>query len=542
LGDTADAYFADGVTDAVRGKLTGLDGLTVIARASSVTYRGTTKPPAAIARELGVRYLLTGTVRFAGTGAARRVQVSPELVEVATGRPVESRWAQPFDAAITEVFAVQADIAGRVATAMQGALTSADQARMVEVPTRNPAAYDAFLRGEAILNAGGGDPRALRRSLAAYDEALGYDSTMAVAWAGRSAMSSLLYLNSTPTLELARTALAAAERAIALDSTGSGGYHALANYHRGVTKDLSQALAAVARARALAPNDADALVVMANVKGDLGQLAAAGRDLAAAARLDPRNALIWRAQTELLLRLGQVNEARVSAERRLALVPSSLNAIQVRLLVEVAAGDMPAARHVLARATRDVPREALVAYVATYYDLGWLLDAEQTRLLLTLGPDAFDGDLGSRALVHAQQYGWQGDTARARASGDSAARAFAVQLRAVPTDPQLHVLRGLALAYSGRGSDALTEAERGLALQAPTPAGRESSNYAYFTYVAARTALLAGDRDRALGWLAEARRARYFASPAWLRVDPSWAPLRNDPRFVALVAAPVVTR
>ncbi len=79
LGDSADAYFAEGVTDAVRGKLTALSGsgLAVIARASSVSYRGTTKPPAAIASELGVRYLLTGTVRFAGTGDARRVEVEP---------------------------------------------------------------------------------------------------------------------------------------------------------------------------------------------------------------------------------------------------------------------------------------------------------------------------------------------------------------------------------------------------------------------------------------------------------------------------------
>jgi len=127
-------------------------------------------------------------------------------------------------------------------------------------------------------------------------------------------------------------------------------------------------------------------------------------------------------------------------------------------------------------------------------------------------------------------------------AGDSAARAFAAQLRALPTGLQVHVLCGLALAYSGRGPDALTEAERGLALQAPTPAGRESFAYAYLNYVAARTALPVGDRDCALGWLAEARRARHFASPAWLRVDPSWAPIRTDRLFVALFAAPVVTR
>ena len=205
------------------------------------------------------------------------------------------------------------------------------------------------------------------------------------------------------------------------------------------------------------------------------------------------------------------------------------------VLAEAAAGDVPAARQVLTRATHDIPRESLVAYVANTFDLGWLLDAGDARLVLTLGPDAFDVDRGSVAIVRAEQYGWQGDSVLARAWGDSAAREFLLQLRAVPTDPQLHVLRGLALAYAGHAREALTEAQRGLALRAST-AGRESQTYAYFTYVAARTALLAGDRERALTWLAEARRAHYVASPAWLRVEPTWAPLRNDPRFAALAA------
>jgi serine/threonine-protein kinase len=537
-GDSADAYFADGVTDAVRGKLTALSGsgLAVIARASSVSYRGTTKTPADIARELGVRYLLTGTVRFAGTGDARRVRVSPELVEIAAGHAPESRWAEPFDAAVKDVFAVQADIAGRVATAMEVALGSTAKVQLADAPTRDPAAYDAFLRGEAIKNAGQVDPRSLRRAMAAYDEAIQHDSTMAPAWAGRAIMASALYNISTPTPELARAARAAAERAVALDSTRSDGYSALAAYHQKVRNDLSQALAAIQRARTLAPQDATVRLTAAQVEDDLGQLDAAEHDLAEAARLDPRNGLIWAVQAALRLRLGQVSEARVAAERALALTPASLATILTSATVEAAAGDVPAARQVLARATHDAPREALVAFVATIFDLGWLLDADDTRLVLTLEPDAFDGDRAVQAFVRAQVYGWQGDSVRARAWGDSAAREFALQLRTLPTDPQRHGLRGLALAYAGHGREALAEAERGLVLWAPTAAGRESVGYAYLNYVAARTALLAGDRDRALAGLTEARRAHYFATPAWLRVEPTWAPLRGDPRFAALAA------
>ncbi|MGH7635264.1 MAG: protein kinase domain-containing protein, partial [Gemmatimonadaceae bacterium] len=139
-GDSADAYFADGITDAVRGKLTDIPGLTVIARASSNAYRGKSTTPDSIAHQLGVRYLLTGTVRFAGTGGARHVQVSPELVEVTNnGHPPESRWEHPFDAAVKDVFAVQSDIAGRVASAMQVAMGDSAQARLAQVPTHDPA-------------------------------------------------------------------------------------------------------------------------------------------------------------------------------------------------------------------------------------------------------------------------------------------------------------------------------------------------------------------------------------------------------------------
>src|SRR4029079_17038616 len=108
LGDSADAYFADGITDAVRGKLTALPGMRVIASTSSAQYRNTTKTPQEIGRELGVDYLLVGKVRWAKGKDGSRVQVSPELIEVATA---SAKWQQPFDADLTDVFKVQADVA-----------------------------------------------------------------------------------------------------------------------------------------------------------------------------------------------------------------------------------------------------------------------------------------------------------------------------------------------------------------------------------------------------------------------------------------------
>ena len=153
LGSAEDDYFADGMADEIRGKLTSLPGVEVIARGSSTPYKKTTKTPKQIARELDVKYLLTATVRWQKGGGTSRVQVSPELVEVRESGAPASKWQQPFDAALTDVFQVQADIATRVARgAGRGPRGGRGEAAFRETPTQNLAAYDAFLKGEEVMN------------------------------------------------------------------------------------------------------------------------------------------------------------------------------------------------------------------------------------------------------------------------------------------------------------------------------------------------------------------------------------------------------
>jgi len=161
LGAADDEYFADGVTDEVRGKLASLPGLQVTARSSSGQYKKTAKTPQEIGRELGVDYLLTGTVRWEKAAGGNRVRVSPELIVVSTA---STKWQQPFDAALSDVFQVQADIAGRVAQALNLALEGPKQEQLAERPTQNLAAYDAYLKGEEITQGiWGVDPATLRR-------------------------------------------------------------------------------------------------------------------------------------------------------------------------------------------------------------------------------------------------------------------------------------------------------------------------------------------------------------------------------------------
>src|SRR5690349_511253 len=228
LGSSEDEYFADGVTDEVRGKLASLSGLQVIARSSSGQYKKTSKSPQEIGRELGVDYLLTGTVRWEKSAGGNRVRVSPELIQVGTAA---TTWQQPFDASLTDVFQVQADIAGRVAEALDVAIGSPQQKALEDRPTRNLAAYDAYLKGLA-QEAFGNAPAHLRDGARYYEQAVALDSGFVAAWVRLSLNNSQLYSNATPTPAILERARVAAERAMALDAHSPGPYWAEGNYYR----------------------------------------------------------------------------------------------------------------------------------------------------------------------------------------------------------------------------------------------------------------------------------------------------------------------
>ena len=224
LGDSANAYFVDGITNEVRGKLSQIAGLAVIARASSNEYRKTTKAPQQIARELGADYLLSATVQWDNTpGRPSRVRVSPELVQVEPGAAPTTKWQRGFDAALIDVFQVQADIAGKVASALNVALGDSARHELAAKPTANLAAYDAYLKGDAASQGMGvGDPANLRRAIGFYEQAVALDSAFIPAWAQLARARAYLYANGTPTPELGAQARQAAERAQALGPVMQG--------------------------------------------------------------------------------------------------------------------------------------------------------------------------------------------------------------------------------------------------------------------------------------------------------------------------------
>ncbi|MEO8190060.1 MAG: protein kinase [Acidobacteriota bacterium] len=534
MGSPEDDYFADGIADAVRGKLTTVPGIEVIARGSSIAYKKTAKSSKKIAEELDARYLLTATVRWQKSEGASRVQVNPELVEVKESGAPASKWQQPFDAALTDVFQVQSDIASRVAQALGVALGAGEEKRLSEAPTQNLPAYDAFLKGEeASKSLALDETPGLRKSLVFYEQAVAIDPGFAQAWAQISRASSRLYEISTPTPELAERARQAAERAAALAPTRPEGHLALGNYQHFVLRDLAGAVDRYAEGRRLSPGNADLLAATAFAEENLGRWETSIEHFHQAERLDPRSVLTQTRLGEALLWLRRGAEARQSIDRGVALAPSHLDLIELKAMTFLVEGDLAGARAVLRAAPKEVEPKALVSYVATYWDLVWVLDEEQRGLLLRLTPSAFDEDRGAWGLCMAQAYALKGEAANARTAAEVARNAFQEQLLRTPGDYQRHILLGLAFAYLGRKEEAIREAEREAGIHRIT---RDAYSGPYYQHQQARIYMLVGEPEKALDKLEPLLKIPYFLSPGWLRIDPNFDTLRRNPRFQKLAA------
>ena len=503
LGAPDDAYFAEGMTDEVRSRLTGLPGLAVIASASANQYRGTNRPLEQIAAELDVRHLLLAKVRWQKSGGASRIRVTPELVEVGAGAAPTTRWQQTFDADLTDVFRVQGEIATRVASALEVVLSGRERGRLHAPATRDLDAYDAFLRAQEIER-GGFDPATQRRAAAQYERAVELDPRFGQAWARLSTIRSSLYANSAPTPELAAAARDAAERALALDSEHAAGHRALGFYHRLVTKEPALALEAFTRGLAAAADDADLLAAAALAERGLGRWNEALAHLERARVLDPRNWRTGLATGIVLVYLRRSDEARAAFDRGLALAPENLSLIEEKAMTYLQEGDLAGARAAAAAAERIDPKAA-AAYFASYWDLDWVLDGRQRALLRRLEPRDFGDDEGVWGIALAQAAARDGDRGRV---GELAARArstFAAQVADVPGDAQRHVFLGLALAYEGRCAEALAEGERGVALQ---PIAADAYWGPYVEHQLARIETLCAQPDRAI-----ARLERLLAIP-----------------------------
>jgi hypothetical protein len=202
-------------------------------------------------------------------------------------------------------------------------------------------------------------------------------------------------------------------------------------------------------------------------------------------------------------------------------------------MISLAQGELAAARAVPATMSPPNDPADVAAYFGTYYDLYWVLDDATQQRMLTMDSTAFDNDPATWATVMMQLWGLRGNEAKASAYADTAYRATLVQMKAAPRDAQRPILAGLQLAYMGRKSEAIAMGLKGLAR---SPIERDHWFGPYYQQIMARIYMLTGEPDKAVDLLETILKEPYFLTPAWLRIDPTWAPLKDNPRFQRLIA------
>jgi tetratricopeptide (TPR) repeat protein len=378
------------------------------------------------------------------------------------------------------------------------------------------------------------NPATQREVIGFYEQAVKLDPGFVPAWAHLARARTRLYFNSTPNPELAAQAREALERTQALGPDQPEAKWALGDYATNVLLDNGKALAAYQAALKLAPNDVDLLGALALTEQALGKWDASLPLLAKASELDPRSATTQRRLALTLLYLRRYPEAQAAMDRALAVGPTNFDNILRKIMLVLAQGDLSGAQAFVRKTITAVEPTALLPFIAVYQDLYWVLDDAQQQQLLTLPVSAFDNDRGSLAIVRTQTYQLRGNLALARVYADSAQLAIEEQLRATPDDGQRHVIRGLALAYMGRKAEAIAEGKRAVELW---PISRDSYNGAYVQHQLVRIYLLVGEPEKALDQLEPLLEMPYYLSPGWLRIDPTFAPLKGNPRFERLIAA-----
>jgi serine/threonine-protein kinase len=531
LGDPADEYFADGVADDIRGRLASLPGVRVIASASAAAYADSPKPPDRIARELGADYLLLGKVRReAGAGGTHRVRISPELIQVSGGGSPTTRWQRVFDTLVANVPDVQTEIAEQVANALEVEY-GGDQSRLARIArTREPIAYEAYLRGQEILRQGASSPDDLSRAIAHLERAVGLDSGFAAAWAQLGWAKGALYRNApSKNPRLIEQVRADGERALRLGGAEPEARQVLAFYHL-IQGQRGAAVEETRRGLRADPSNARLIGYMAAFLELDGRWPEALEYRRRAVALDPAAAGHAAGLATNLLWQRRYAEARAAADRYIILGPTNAEAYQLRAMASLGEGKIDDARAAIRGGEARMPRDELLAFVATYWDMAWLLNDAQQARVLQLSPDAFYGDTTWLQLARSSIYFERGDTARGRQEAEAALQSLSAQ-PGQGEDADLHSRLGLAYAALGRGDEAVRNAERSLVL---LPIAKDALVGTLLVYRLAAVQARVGRPPEAVATLRTLLTLPFYVSPAWLRLDPNFSRLRGDPEFTRL--------
>ncbi len=531
LGVAEDQYFADGVTEEIIARLANLGDLGVISRRSTMHYRNTSLSIAEIAAQLGVDYVLEGTIRWDRSGPTDRVRITPQLVRVADDTNL---WASNFERELTGIFALQSEIATQVAAALDVTLADRERRALTNQPTGDVDAYQAFLRGAEHLD----DPDFSREGFALgvrmFERAVELDPGFALAHARLAELHSRVihygYDRSAARLRLAREAL---DRAFALDPDLPEAWLALGYYHYWGRRDHAAALDALQQARQRAPGDHDVALARAYVLRRQGDLAGAAAIIERELDHSPLDAVATVALGETYGTLRRYDDAARALQRSIDLAPDNAYPYTELALVHLRwHGDVAAARRALAR----MPAASNTEFCRVGY-LTELFARDHAAALARLQacPDtALEANAFYRpvALLAGMAHWLQGDQRRAQVEFAAAREQLETKLAGAPDDFRAHAALGLALAGLGRDADAIRHGQRAVALY---PLSRDALEAPVLVVDLALIHAMLGDAEAAATQLESVLAIPSIVSTAWLRHDPRWDRVRDQAPFVALL-------
>lgn len=535
LGAGEDAYFAAGVTEELTARLAVVDRLRVIGSTSANRYKSTTKSIPEIGKELGVDYVLEGSVRWQkSAGGPARVRVTPQLVSTSDGTHL---WAQIYDEPLDEIFRVQSDIAQKVVHALNVTLLDQQRRTVEAAPTTNLEAYDYYLRGHDYVRRGT-DETTTRAAARMFEKAVELDPGFGLAYAHLARAYTRLYWSySDHSQKRLAAAKQAIDKALELEPGMAEAHHSLGTYYGLGHQNYDRALQEFAVAEASRPNDSRLFLARANVRTRQGTFRESLADFEKAWQLDPASSNVASNYGITFDILRNYVRAEALYDRAIALAPDRTNPYMLKIWLYLRwDGKTPRARAVLEEArVAGLAAEPHIFYPQVMIEIYDRKYQEAIHLLSSEAREVINSDqfrVIPRAQLYAQVYGLMGRHDLERAYADSARILLSRKVQEAPDDPRLRTALGIAYAGLGRKQEAIQEGLKAVEL---VPISKEVFKGYHHAWELTRIYIAVGEYDIAVDRLEYLLSVPGQLTAAWLRMDPVFDPLRSHPRFQRLV-------